>query len=163
MMSGCYLIGTKVLWRWRVLFTTTLHLCDISGLWTILNGKSRQSQLEGHSEYHFEMGPCVVGNILPALDWEGNNYLSGDSSISGEEIGTDDCATKQRGAKCDCQHQEHCWSPGRRVSVVVSVALVMNMRALLHCKKRRKKKKDFEKETSGPSQCPLGWMICIWQ
>lgn len=39
MMSGCYLTGTKVLWQWRVLFTATLHLCDTSGLQTILNGK----------------------------------------------------------------------------------------------------------------------------
>lgn len=65
-MSGCSLIGTKVL-RWRVLFTAALHQNDTSGLQTVLNRKWRQ---RGDSESHFQRGTyngrtafCLCMNI----------------------------------------------------------------------------------------------------
>lgn len=107
-MSGCSLIGTKVLLRWRVLFTAALHQNDTSGLQTSLNRRRRQKwesefrlqigTLEGRAAFYVCMNigmmhllqAYAMGNISPEL-------LGDCGKVTVICLGTHQCLLRQWG------------------------------------------------------------------
>lgn len=127
MMSGCYLMGTKVLLPWRVLFTAPLHQGDTRALGPSVSGTrsrhgtpftvSRWEQLFTYARITEWCIHWVMGNAWLETTgrlWKGEPHLSGDSSMSGEEMGTNEStASGRRGGgaksvsisvkKCNCE------------------------------------------------------------
>lgn len=61
-MSGCSLIGIKVLQLQHVLFTATIHLCDTSDLQTILN-RGREGLRNTISKWEHTVAFYICMNI----------------------------------------------------------------------------------------------------